>query len=145
MDINGTIKNATFFNNTDFEPLRSPCIKGNVFGDTKGRFLDGDVITTSKIEQMYMLPDGAVLVKTRFSAYRVEFASTPETVKEDPASVLRLFREFVDLNAKQWAIGAGSHHHPMWALICKALGDDNRTKTNGAEWRFIQPLGQVAS
>lgn len=73
MDITGTIKNASFFNDLSIEPFRAPCIKGNVEGDTKGRFYDGEHITTSKIEQMYALPDGAVLVKTRFSAYRVEF------------------------------------------------------------------------
>lgn len=78
MKINGTIKNATICTDLEREPARAPCIKGPVFGDTKGRFFDGEKITTSRIESMFALPDGAVLVETRFSTYRVEFAAAPE-------------------------------------------------------------------
>jgi hypothetical protein len=75
MEIVGTIKGAVFVNNT-WEP-RSPCIHGLVYGDTKGRFHDGEAITTSKIEDIFAADDGAVIVKTRFSVYRVEFAPQP--------------------------------------------------------------------
>jgi hypothetical protein len=73
MDITGTIRNASFYNGPD-EPLRSPCIKGQVFGDAKSRFHDGESITTSKIEAIYDA-EGGVIVKTRFSAYFVVFQS----------------------------------------------------------------------
>lgn len=46
---------------------RAPCLAGHVYGDTKGRFRDGDYITTSTITK----EDGDVF-KTRYSAYRVE-------------------------------------------------------------------------
>lgn len=75
MEIVGSIKDAVFVHTT-YE-LRSPCIYGPVYGDTKGRFADGEKITTSRIEQMFDSGDGAVIVKTRFSVYRVEFAPLP--------------------------------------------------------------------
>ena len=75
MEINGTLKGAVFFNET--WERRSPCIRGRVYGDTKGRFLDGEPITTSRIEAMFASGDGAVIVKTRFSVYRVEFTPQP--------------------------------------------------------------------
>lgn len=75
MEISGTLKGAVFFNET--WDVRCPCIRGHVYGDTKGRFLDGDAITTSRIEAVFASGDGAVIVKTRFSVYRVEFAPQP--------------------------------------------------------------------
>jgi hypothetical protein len=52
-------------------------------------------------------------------------------------TALRLFREFVIRNATQWRVGAGNHHHPMWAMLADILpSDDIRS---GPEWRFIQP------
>lgn len=77
MEINGTIRDASFYHG-DAEPYRSPCIRGAVYGDTKGRFVDGERITTSRIQEVYASGDGAVIVMTRFSAYRVEFAALPE-------------------------------------------------------------------
>lgn len=72
MEITGTIKNAEFVN--EKWEIRSPCISGEVYGDTKGRYHDGERVTTSKIEQVYAA-EGGVIVKTRFSAYLVEFRS----------------------------------------------------------------------
>jgi len=68
MEITGTLKNAVFVNN-EYE-RRSPCVHGQVYNDSKGRFCDGEWITTSKIDSIYA---GGV-IKTRFSAYQVEFA-----------------------------------------------------------------------
>lgn len=71
MQIVGTIKDAEFVN--EKWEIRSPCIRGQVYGDTKGRFFDGEPITTSKIDSMFASDDGALIVKTRFSVYRVLF------------------------------------------------------------------------
>jgi len=65
MEIVGTLRNARRVSAS--EDLRGPCLHGQVYGDTKGRFRDGDYITTSTI----MSEDGDVF-KTRYSAYKVE-------------------------------------------------------------------------
>ena len=52
---------------------------------------------------------------------------------------LNLFREFVIKNATQWKCGAGVHHHPMWAKVAEALGEEVPDIKSGAEWMFIQP------
>jgi hypothetical protein len=55
----------------------------------------------------------------------------------EAGDVLRLFRQFVDLNATQWTLGAGDHHHPMWELVAHHVeGDENKS---GPDWAFIQP------
>lgn len=66
MEVVGILKNARRVK--PGEDQRAPCLRGAVYGDTKGRFRDGDVVTTSTI--MKELPGG--VFKTRFSAYRVE-------------------------------------------------------------------------
>lgn len=65
MEITGTLRNARRVAK-GMDP-RAPCLSGQVFGDTKGRFRDGERITTSTI--MYEADD---YFETRFSAYRVE-------------------------------------------------------------------------
>ncbi|MBB2818967.1 UNVERIFIED_ORG: NTP pyrophosphatase (non-canonical NTP hydrolase) [Rhizobium esperanzae] len=65
MEIVGTLRNARRVSAS--EDLRGPCLHGQVYGDTKGRFRDGEYITTSTITA----EDGDVF-KTRYSAYRVE-------------------------------------------------------------------------
>lgn len=57
--------------------------------------------------------------------------------ERDPKEVLRIFREFVDMNATQWAMG--SRMHPMWALVVETLGDQNDVKRSNAEHQFIWP------
>ncbi|TIL38505.1 hypothetical protein [Mesorhizobium sp.] len=64
-NVNGTLRNAYRVPRGD-DP-RAPCLSGRVFGDTKGRFRDGEWITTSTI----MSEEGDVF-RTRFSVYRVE-------------------------------------------------------------------------
>lgn len=66
MEIVGVLKNARRV--AKGEDPRAPCLSGAVYGDTKGRFHEGERITTSTI--MEELPGG--VFKTRFSAYRVE-------------------------------------------------------------------------
>ena len=73
MQVHGTIKEAVFYNDTASDPTHAPCVKGPVYGDTKGRFIDGEPITTSRIEEMFFDQHGDVIVKTRFSVYRVYF------------------------------------------------------------------------
>lgn len=65
MEIVGTLRNARLI--PKGEHPHAPCLAGNVHGDTKGRFRDGELITTSTI----MSEDGDVF-KTRYSAYKVE-------------------------------------------------------------------------
>lgn len=57
---------------------------------------------------------------------------------------LLLFRRFVQLNTGQWAVGAGSHHHPIWAHVAEALGEQNDSDVTSPEWRFIQPENDAA-
>lgn len=65
MIINGTLRNARRV--PKGMDVRAPCLSGNVYGDTKGRFYDGELITTSTI-----LDEDGDTFKTRYSAYRVE-------------------------------------------------------------------------
>lgn len=65
MQINGTLTNARML--FDGDP-RCPCLRGQVYGDTKGRFRDGDWITTSRIKAQ---EDGCVF-RTTYSVYKVE-------------------------------------------------------------------------
>lgn len=65
MNIVGTLKNARRV--AVGEAPRAPCLVGYVYGDTKGRFHDGEWVTTSTI-----MEEQGALFRTRFSAYRVE-------------------------------------------------------------------------
>lgn len=62
--IHGTLRNAY---RLDEGYPQCPCLVGNVYGDTKGRFRDCDRITTSTL----MSEEGDIF-RTRFSVYRVE-------------------------------------------------------------------------
>jgi hypothetical protein len=64
-ELTGILRNAVRLKKG--EDVRAPCLAGNVYGDSKGRFRDGDWITTSTI----MKEDGDDF-QTRYSAYRVE-------------------------------------------------------------------------
>lgn len=57
--------------------------------------------------------------------------------KEDKnlKTTLRLFREFVNANAIKWRIGA-NQHHPIWARVAEALGDENDRKMTEKEYKF---------
>lgn len=66
MEITGTLKNATWANNHN-----APNICGEIYGDTKGRFPDGSIIYTSTV----LADCGNGIYRTRFSAYKVEFAN----------------------------------------------------------------------
>ena len=65
MEITGTLKNARRVP-IGVDP-RAPCLRGVVQGDIRGRFYDGETITTSTI----MHEEGDVF-RTRYSVYRVE-------------------------------------------------------------------------
>lgn len=65
MAINGILRNARRV--AKGEDPRAPCLSGEVYGDNKGRFLDGERVTTSTI----MSEEGDVF-RTRYSAYKVE-------------------------------------------------------------------------
>lgn len=65
MEITGTLRNARRVKVG--EDPRAPCLRGNVFGDVRNRFRDGERITTSTITA----EDGDVFT-TRYSTYKVE-------------------------------------------------------------------------
>lgn len=67
MLIHGKLHNVSRITDTEIEPLRAPCLRGQIYGDTKGRFRDGEWVTTSRIDEE--LPEG--VFKTRFSVYKV--------------------------------------------------------------------------
>jgi NTP pyrophosphatase (non-canonical NTP hydrolase) len=98
MEIVGTLRNARRLLNS--QDHRAPCLYGQVYGDTKGRFLDGDWITTSTI----MSEEGNEF-QTRFSAYKVE------TWAEGHAPIAAN-DNFTDLRAaniarqKEWDVGS---------------------------------------
>lgn len=76
-EINGTLRNARRV--AKGEDPRAPCLYGQVYGDTKGRFRDGEYITTSTI----FSEDGDIFT-TRYSAYRVEsWADRPAATQTD--------------------------------------------------------------
>lgn len=76
MEINGTLRNARRLKKG--EDSRAPCLYGQIFGDTKGRFTDGEWITTSTI-----MEEHGDTFKTRFSAYRVECWHTKEPANDN--------------------------------------------------------------
>lgn len=51
--------------------------------------------------------------------------------------ILRIFRQFVCANATQWRMGAGIHHHPMWAMVAEEIQTEEQNQ--GPDWAFIQP------
>lgn len=65
MQITGTLKNARLIIEGD---PRCPCLVGDVYGDSKGRFQDGERVTTSRLVRH---DDGSIF-KTLYSVYRVE-------------------------------------------------------------------------
>jgi hypothetical protein len=65
MEITGTLRNAVRVPRGD--DVRAPCLKGQVYGDVRRRFFDGDVITTSTV-----LSEEGDVFTTRNSVYRVE-------------------------------------------------------------------------
>lgn len=46
-------------------------MEGNIYGDKKGRFFDGQFIYTSTALHILLLPDGTKYLRTRYSLYRL--------------------------------------------------------------------------
>lgn len=65
MEITGTLRNARRLERG--QDHRAPCLAGNVYGDVRGHFNDGDWIITSTITA----EDGEIFT-TRYSVYKVE-------------------------------------------------------------------------
>jgi len=64
---------------------------------------------------------------------------TNETTEaEQLRNGLKLFREFVLLNAKVWESGAGDHSHPVWAHVAELVGETSLLP-DPATSAFIQP------
>jgi hypothetical protein len=91
-----------------------------------------------------------VRVKPRKIEVEAEKSSEPSEVetphcklvdKLSPAEVLLLFRAFVTLNATQWKLGAGDHHHPMWEHV--AVNVEGIEPTSGPKWEYIQPRNRL--
>jgi hypothetical protein len=51
--------------------------------------------------------------------------------------VLRIFRQFVIINATQWRQGAGDPAHPMWEWLVERI--EKEAATQGPDWAFVQP------
>lgn len=49
--------------------------------------------------------------------------------------VLRIFRQFVSLNATQWTMGASMH--PIWGWLARRI--ETEENKSGPDWKFIQP------
>lgn len=64
-DITGTLRNARMIFEGD---PRCPCLVGDVYDDTKGRFRAGERITTSRIKAQ----DDDCIFHTTYSIYKVE-------------------------------------------------------------------------
>lgn len=65
MTITGTLRNVRRVK--EGEDPRAPCLSGNVYGDVRGRFDDGERITTSRIAN----EEGDIFT-TLYSVYKVE-------------------------------------------------------------------------
>jgi len=64
-EITGTLRNARLIFEGD---PRCPCLRGQVYGDIRGRFPDGSSITTSRIKAQ----EYGLVFLTTYSVYRVE-------------------------------------------------------------------------
>lgn len=64
-ELTGTLRNARMIFEGD---PRAPCLRGEVFGDAKGRFPDGEVIRTSRIKAQ----EDGLIFRTTYSVYKVE-------------------------------------------------------------------------
>lgn len=49
-------------------------ISGAIYGDTKGRWQDGERVITSFVKDQYENADGSLSVRTLHNTYRVELA-----------------------------------------------------------------------
>lgn len=65
MGVTGTLKNARLIFEGD---PRCPCLVGDVYGDTKGRFRDGERVTTSRLKAH----EECGVFRTTYSVYKVE-------------------------------------------------------------------------
>lgn len=63
-EVNGTLINARMIFEGD---PRTPCLHGQVYGDTKGRFRAGEWITTSRIKAQ----EDECVFRTTYSVYKV--------------------------------------------------------------------------
>lgn len=63
--ITGKLRNARMIFEGD---PRCPCLRGYVYDDTKGRFFNGELVTTSRLQAQ---EDGQIFVTT-YSTYQVE-------------------------------------------------------------------------
>lgn len=64
-EITGTLRNARLIFEGD---PRCPCLRGQVFGDTRGRFREGEYITTSRLQAQ----EDDLIFRTTYSIYKVE-------------------------------------------------------------------------
>lgn len=55
------------------------------------------------------------------------------------ARALHDFREFVNSNATQWRLGAGTHHNPMWSRVAELLDRYGINDGPGEGKKYYQP------
>lgn len=105
--------------------------------------------TVGEIRYRQSKPEGSLTGRVPASGRDIPPSAPPQTPQTarclpvDTATtddVLRIFRQFVCLNATQWAMGAGDHHHPMWEWLSERIEtEENKT---GPDWAFIQPTNR---
>lgn len=64
-ELTGTLRNARILFEGD---PRCPCLSGEVYGDSNGRFPDGTPITTSRLKAQ----ENGLVFRTTYSVYKVE-------------------------------------------------------------------------
>jgi len=71
MKPNATLKNAVFIVSGD---PRSPNLRGSIYEDDRGRFPDGMVVNTSRVERELTIGNESFVVTKSGTIYRVEWA-----------------------------------------------------------------------
>lgn len=97
MTINGILRNTRRVEKG--EDPRAPCLHGQIYGDSKGRFADGDWVTTSTI----LFEAGGDTFQTRNSVYKVEsWASGHGPVANDNNFAFTSLRAANVARQKEW-------------------------------------------
>jgi NTP pyrophosphatase (non-canonical NTP hydrolase) len=82
MEITGILRNASRVPRGG--DVRAPCLRGQVYGDTRGRLGDGEWITTSTV-----MSEESDVFTTRYSVYKVESWADAPVAANDNYPTLR--------------------------------------------------------
>lgn len=121
--VTGTLRNARRVP-VGADP-RAPCLSGEIYGDARGRFFDGERIRTSTI----MAEEGDVFT-TRFSVYRVE--SWAENAANDNFDLVAHLGRQRDFSLKTF--GPGARTSGVVDHIRKELAEIEAAPEDVEEW-----------